>query len=125
MASFRLPIARVDRYTGSDTEYQLLADWIVGQVWANLFDVKKGVLGRIILRFSASSEYDHGFFRVTVEKPYKEKVATFFEDKKVLTATLLVFPPNELDVSNRVKVEVKTDGTSVTAEGIITGIEVT
>lgn len=120
-----LPVAEVGRYTGTDTTYQVLTRWIVGEHWGDLFNIKRGNLHRVRAACSASGDYDHAQLRLSINKPLLRRI-TLFEDKKIFSATPFQFPDNRLEAMDEVKLEVKSDdGTSISGvDGIICGREI-
>jgi len=118
-----LPVIKLDRKTTTSTSYQKVVEWMVGEVWGPLFQYNRGKVREISIACKESTQYDHAQFKVIIDKP-RLKTTTLIEDKYLPGAVTLSFPSNELEASDRVRVEVKSDdGTSVEAYASITGKE--
>lgn len=109
------PVAFLGRYSGTDTTYQKIEEWRVGDVWG----LDKGNLTEISVVCEIVAMYAHAQFKLTIEgKP-------IFKDKKVVTALTFPFPNNQLLRGKKVTLEVKSDdGTLITVDGTIMGKEI-
>jgi len=102
------PIARLNRYSGSDQTYQEVVKWTVSTG-------KRGNLKEISMY---SDNFDKTYWRFTVAGKVQ------FEDKLIPATLTLPFPDNELSEGDVVLIECKsTDGTSIKADGSISGKE--
>lgn len=118
-----LPVVKLDRRATTSTSYQKVVEWIVGEVWGPLFQYNRGKVSEISLSCGESAQYDHAQFRLVIDKP-RLKPTTLFENKYLPSATSILFPSNELEASDRVRVEVRSDdGTEVEAYVCILGKE--
>jgi len=106
------PVGIVGRYSSSDTSYQKVVSWTVGQVWER----DHGRLDEVSMN---SDKYDKTLFRLTVEGKI------FFKDLQLQSTLTLPFrPPNELRRGEEVKIECKSsDGTAIIVTATITGRE--
>lgn len=106
------PVGIVDRYSGSDTSYQTVVSWTVGQVWER----DHGRLDEVSMN---SDSYAKTRFRFTVEGKI------LFKDLHLQSDLTLPFrPPNELRRGEEVKIECKSsDGTAIIVTATITGRE--
>jgi len=103
------PIARVDRYSGSDTTYKTVVSWTVS----------KGKTGTLKEVSMVTNQYSKTHFRLTIAGVKQ------FEDKIIQAPLTLPFPENELESESVVLLECKsTDGTPIIVDGSITGREV-
>lgn len=103
------PIARLDRYSGSDDEYQEVVSWTVTEGY-------EGVLHEISM---VSTNYSKTHFKLVIAG------VTQFEDKLIQSALSLPWKDNKLASESQVILYAKsTDGTtSITVDGSITGKE--
>lgn len=106
------PVGIVGRYSGSDTSYQTVVSWTVGQVWER----DHGRLDEVSMN---SDTYLKTLFRFTVEGKI------LFKDLQLQSDLTLPFrPPNELRRGEYVKLECKSsDGTAIIVTSTITGRE--
>lgn len=105
------PVAVVDTYSGSDTSYQTVAEWRVGDMWG----LEKAVIEEISM---VSNEYDKTHFRLSV----MGKI--LFRDRKLDRPLTLRFPPHEIPHREYITLSCKsTDGTGIKVYGGITGKE--
>lgn len=103
------PIAKVDRYSGSDTTYQTVVSWKVSSG-------RKGWLQEVSM---ITDKFRKTLFRLRIGDE------TLFEDKQIQTTLTLPFPWNELEEGTVVMLECRSiDGTPITVDGSITGREV-
>jgi hypothetical protein len=104
-----VPIAKVDRYSGSDTTYQTVVSWTVSLG-------KKGWLQEVSM---ITDNFEKTQFRLKIADEM------LFEDKQIQSSLTLPFPWNELEEGSVVLLECKsTDGTAIVVDGSITGREV-
>jgi hypothetical protein len=102
------PVAKVDRYSGSDTTYQTVVSWTVSSR-------KRGWLQEVSM---ITNNFEKTQFRLKVAGE------TLFEDKQIQSSLTLPFPWNELDEGSVVLLECRsTDGTTILVDGSITGRE--
>lgn len=106
------PVGIVGRYSGTDTSYQTVVSWTVGQMWAR----KHGQLDEISMN---SDTYLKTRFRFTVEGKI------FFKDLQLRSALTLPFRhPNELRQAEKVKIECKSsDGVAIIVTATISARE--
>lgn len=106
------PVGIVDRYSGSDTSYQKVVSWTVGQVW----EKNHGRLDEVSMN---SDDYSKTRFRLTVEGKI------FFKDLHLQSELTLPFrSPNELRRGEEIKIEAKSsDGTAIVVTATITARE--
>jgi hypothetical protein len=102
------PVARLNRYTGSDQTYQEVVKWTVSTG-------KKGSLKEISMY---SDNFEKTFWKLTIAGKVQ------FEDKVIPATLTLPFPDNELSEGDTVLIECKSaDGTLITVDGSISGKE--
>ena len=102
------PVAKVDRYSGSDTVYQTVVSWTVSAG-------KRGWLQEVSM---ITNNFEKTQFKLTISGE------TLFQDKQVQASLTLPFPWNELTEGSVVLLECKsTDGTAILVDGSITGRE--
>lgn len=106
------PVGIVGRYSGSDTSYQTVVSWTVGQIWER----DHGRLDEVSMN---SSEYTKTLFRLTVEGKI------FFKELQLQSDLTLPFrPPNELRRGEVVKIECRSsDGTNIITTATISARE--
>lgn len=105
------PFVVMGRYSGSDTNYQDVAVWKIGQVW----ELGHGRLHRIRLE---SSNYTITNFRLTVLGN------VLFRDLQLIGDLTLTFADNELPRGEKIKVETKSStGAAIAVTAAITGVE--
>jgi len=104
-----VPIAKLDRYTGIDTDYKTVVSWTVSTA-------KRGDLKEVSM---ITDNYSKTHFKLTIAG--KEQ----FKDKLIQAPLSLPFPENRAILAGQtVLLECKsTDGTSITVDGSITGCE--
>lgn len=103
-----VPIARVGRYSGSEQTYQEVVKWTVSTG-------KSGELKEVSM---VSDTLDKTYWKLTVGDDLQ------FEDKIIQASLTLPFPDNKLSEKTVVLLECKSsDGSSITADGMITGRE--
>ena len=102
------PIAKLDRYTGTDTSYQTVVSWTV----------TTGKTGELKEVSMITDQYAKTQFKLTVAGVEQ------FEDKVITAPLTLPFTENKLLSGSEVLLEAKsTDGTSINTDGSITGRE--
>lgn len=105
------PVAVVVRYSGSDTDYQKIGVWRVGDFWG----LERGSLKEIAV---LSSNYSKTRFRFTVMGNI------LFKDLQIDAAMTLTFHPNVIPREKEIVLECKSsDGTAITVNGEISGVE--
>jgi len=103
------PIAKVDRYSGTDQAYQTVVSWTVSTG-------KSGDLKEVSM---VTDNYDKTHFKLTIAGEVQ------FEDKLIQAPLTLPLPENKLNAGDVVLLECKsTDGTSIKVDGSITGREI-
>lgn len=103
------PIARVDRYSGSDEEYQEVVKWTV----------TKGKQGELKEVSMISDTYAKTEFKLTIAGEEQ------FTDVIIQAPLTLPFPENSLPAGSVVLLECRsTDGTALVVDGSITGREI-
>jgi hypothetical protein len=103
------PIAKVDRYSGTDQTYKTVVSWTVSTG-------KRGDLKEVSM---VTDNYSKTHFKLTIAGVEQ------FKDKLIQAPLTLPFPDNELNAGDVVLLECKsTDGTSITVDGSITGREI-
>ncbi len=111
------PVAMLDRYSGTDTDYQKVVEWEIGKVWG----LPRGDLREVSIVCETAAVYGHAVFKLTI------RGANMFEGKKTSSNLSFPFPSNDqlkLAKEDRVTIWVKSDdGTSITVDGSITGRE--
>jgi len=104
------PIAKVDRYSGTDTDYQTVVAWTV----------TTGKIGDLKEVSMVSNNYTKTHFRLVIAEVAQ------FADKTIQAPLSLPFPEGTWDLkpADVVVLEAKSsDGTSITVDGSITGAE--
>jgi len=104
------PIARVDRYSGTDQTYQTVVSWAVSTG-------KRGDLKEVSM---VTDNYSKTHFKLSIAGEEQ------FKDKLIQAPLTLPFPENHaIPAGQSVVLECKsTDGTSIKVDGSITGREV-
>ena len=104
-----IPVAKVDRYSGTDQTYKEIVKW----------RVQERTTGELKEVSVVSNNYDKTHFKLLIAG------IPFFQDKKIQAPLTLPFPETRLRPAQEVILQCKsTDGTSITADGSITGREV-
>ena len=104
-----IPVAKVDRYTGTDQTYKEIVKWRVQER-------TEGELKEVSI---VSNNYDKTHFKLVIAG------ITFFIDKKIQAPLTLPFPETKLRPSQEVIIQCKSvDGTSITCDGSVTGREI-
>lgn len=103
------PIAKLDRYSGTDTTYKTVVSWTVSA----------GKVGNLKEVSMISDTFAKTHFKLTIAGVEQ------FADKLIQASLSLPFPDNRLSPGDVVLLECKsTDGTSIIVDGSITGREV-
>jgi hypothetical protein len=101
-------IAKLDRYTGTDTSYKTVVSWTVST----------GKLGELKEVSMLSDTYAKTQFKLTIAGVEQ------FKDKVIQASLTLPFAENKLSAGDIVLLEAQsTDGTSITVDGSISGRE--
>lgn len=107
--AFRLPMVIINRYSGTDKNWQRLVEW----------DVDPDLVGELKEISFVSSNDSVTRYRIYIANllqsiPY---------DRQTTTPIRLRFPVNNLPGGSTVRVDVlSTDGTSIDVDGLITGV---
>ncbi len=104
------PIAKVDRYSGTDEEYQEVVKWTV----------TKGKRGEFKEVSMVTDDYANTHFRLTIAGEKQ------FEDVLIQAPLTLSFRINDLPAESAVLLECKrrVAGAAITVDGSITGREI-
>jgi hypothetical protein len=103
------PIAKVDRYSGTDQTYKTVVSWTVSTG-------KRGDLKEVSM---VTDNYSKTHFKLSIAGVEQ------FKDKVIQAPLTLPFPDNCIRAGQSVVLECKsTDGTNITVDGSITGKEV-
>lgn len=103
------PVAKLDRYSGTDQTYQEVVKW-------RIEERTQGHLKEVSM---VTDQYSKTHFQLRIGGKI------FFEDKIIQAPLTLPFPETRLRSTAEVLLECKsTDGTSITVDGSITGREV-
>jgi len=116
-----LPVAKVNRYSGTDTSYRKLVEWVVGAEWGQYFGYSRGELREISVACSDSAMYAHTLLRITVKHRGREH--RIVDGERISAPLTIPFARNRLEANDSVTVEVRSDGTSITVDGLIAGRE--
>jgi len=102
------PVAKLDRYSGTDQSYQEVVSWTV----------ERGVVGELREVSMLSDTYAKTRFRLTIGG------RIYFRDKTIQAPLTLPFPDNRLPAQTEVLLECKSsDGSAITVDGSISGKE--
>jgi hypothetical protein len=103
------PIAKVNRYSGTDTEYQTVVEW-------TLPSDRKGLLDEVSM---VSDSYTKTRFKLTIAGDVK------FEGITLQAPLTLVWRNAEVEPTKTVLLEAKSsDGSSINVDGSVTGREI-
>jgi len=103
-----IPVAKVDRYTGTDQTYKEIVKWRVQER-------TEGELKEVSI---VSNNYDKTYFKLIIGG------ITFFTDKKIQAPLTLPFPETKLRPAQEVILQCKSvDGTSIVVDASITARE--
>ena len=108
-ATTETPVCNVQRYSGASTTYQWIASWVVGA----------DVIGYLAEVSLISSNYSKTLFKLDIDG------AHIFTDLQIDAPLSIPFSDTKLPEATEVHLYAKSsDGTSITADGMISGKEV-